>query len=200
MKNDKELYSISDMIEKAVSEYKLEFPEANRGIYYTEISRQIKRLGLWDDALTELRGKSKTRVFTYNQMQTIFSSKHLYNYFRKHSIDEEIQKSKSYDDMMEQVEIRRESAIAFLSQQGEPYDDSIPTISNNDFLLRKLFIMVEALFNEKFTEFNSDLFYSDLYSELTKDELNLTPDILDAENRIRHPEKFYYSKRTGDKE
>lgn len=193
-------YSISDMIELASKEFSL--PDSASNNYYTEFQRAIKEMGLWENAHIEIRGKSKTHVFTEEQMQRVFASKRIYNYLRELSLDEAIRTRPRYDDIKSSIVKRRDNFIKKMDELSNEYvdgkvsiEDRLRGVSMKDFLELKQRYMIEAIFRVFFSDFNNERLYHDLEVTLYTDEMNLTPVVLEAEHRLEHPEGNYYTRK-----
>lgn len=52
--------------------------------------------------------------------------------------------------------------------------------------------MIEAIFNYIFGEFNTELLENDLNNILLADDLDLTVEIIEAENRLNNPKGNYF--------
>lgn len=190
-------YSVSDMVNIAVDKYSLSTVSTTyKNNYYVEFSRGLKDLNMWDNAHTEIRGKSITRVFSETQMQKLFSSRRIHDFISKNSDSENIRNRKSYDDYMNASKSRRDAYIDYLDNQGQEDNLDYPQLTREEFTNTKTAIMIEAIFNYFYTDFNDDLLESDLNTILTMDELNLTLDVIHAEERLSHPYGNYYSKKS----
>ncbi len=194
----KKWYSISEIIDIAVKDYSLYTTSENYRNNYRAVFVKCldKDLTIYKTAHTEIRGKSKTKVFSEKQKQLLFSSKRVYDYITKNSKDEKIKNRKSYDELMKESENRREAYIEYMGNDNRHENDVFIGYTQLEVERVKIKMMIEALFNHFFSEFKEELLEHDLNACLLEDELNLTPDVIQAEERLKNPYGNYYSLKT----
>jgi len=126
--------------------------------------------------------------------------KSLYDYLTKNSNSERIRERKRYKEVEREIENRRSAYIEYLSSQNIEDDfQNAPFVSNKEFYQYKINFMIEAIFNKFFTPFNDELLEDDLYRLfILRDELDLTHEIIEAENRFKNPVGSYYQERQSE--
>lgn len=197
MSESSKLYSIPKMVDIAIEKYRMN-PKF-RSTYLQEFRRVIKdHLKLWDSGKEKTIGKNKTKVFTEEQMQKVFSCQRIYDYVRNNSIDKTIQDSERYNQVQEKIWKQREKYISYLYNQEE-IDFSVPLLSSDEIRRQKYLLMLESIFNLFFGEFNDDLFEYDQNTVFYADELNLSPEVIDSKNRLSNPNGVYFSDISLDK-
>lgn len=196
-------YSVKDILDEANKRFHLENFYDNIENYNIQFRRVLNDSGIWEKGVlvSEINGetdkKKNERLFTKSQMEDLFAEKRIYNYVRKHSKLEKFKNAPRYDDISNEIKSRRKKYIDYLNEQennNETYDGE-PYISQEELISKRNSLMIEAIFNLFFTEFDINLFEHDLDTLLCSDELELTPKTLEAENRLKNPEQNYYSKK-----
>lgn len=191
-------YSVRELVESAIKEYQLHDDESSRKAYEMMFRRTLEKLGYTVvddvDVIYEVVGKSKTKKFSQRIKDRLFFSKNIYNYFIDNSVDEAVKNKKSYDELISEIRHRRDDAIMYENNR-DSYDDAVPTVSNAQLQQHKRNMMLEAIFNIFYTEFDEEQLRYDLNLALTSDEFNVTPDLIDAEYRYHHPEGNYFHKK-----
>ncbi len=196
MKQD--LYSVKELVDTIIEDYHLPIQgEGAISNYRQKISRTLHDTGIWDKGVPKTVGKKTTMYFTYQQKQELISEKALYDYLRDRSQSTEIHNSKRFDEIKNAIEERRIAHIEYLrSRKTGDYDDNIPVITDKEFREYKKDMMITALFEKFFTPIDDKLLYSDLYRvEIIENELNLQIEDIEAENRLSHPNLYYYKER-----
>lgn len=190
----KNLYSIADIVSVAIDKYHMNDSETLRKTYYQYFRRTMKKIGMFDIGEKILNGKNHTMFYTEQQMHKIFCTEKIYNYVRENSKDEEIRKSDRYKEVKEKISNRRQAQIDFLGKINQEYFDTLdtPCITNQELNNKKFSIMIEAIFNYIFGEFNTELLENDLNNILLADDLDLTVEIIEAENRLNNPKGNYF--------
>lgn len=195
------MYSINEMIEVAIDEYKLETEETkaaalNGKKYYQKFQRALKSkdVNFWESAPVQTRVKTKAKVFSEEQMRVLFSSKEMYDYLRDNSMDEEIRNSNRYDEVAKEILKRKADYIAYLEENGLDEED-IPSVRHEDVMKIKENMMIEAIFNLFFTPFNEELLEQDLTYLFLRDEMALTREQIEAERRFANPYGIYYKEK-----
>ena len=204
------LYSLKELTDSIVEEYKLEYGDNDMEENYLQrITRALKSNGFWDNAIIRINPntKRKTRYFTEGQRQSILAEKTLFNYVRDHSSSRDIRDSKRYDEYSRAIETRREEHMSFLGSLQDDFDDeklsdnekNLPYLRSSEYKLYKVNMMLSALFELYFTPINDSLLFNDVQRVLKfKDDLNLTVEDIQAEDRLDHPEGIYYNRRTKE--
>lgn len=193
-------YTVSDLIDKLIEEYKLENPKNNRSAYTAEVYRILHETGIWDHAIIEKKGKKKLRYFSEQQKNNLIANKRMYNYLIKSSTSDEIRSQRAYEKIQEDIRKRRERYIEHLSSLKNTENSLAPRLSDDEFIQCKNNMMLQAIFECFFTPINESLLYDDLYQMLLKDELDITIKDINAEKRLSHPEGNYYKKRPHNKQ
>ena len=185
----KNLYSIEDIVSISMND-----SETLRKTYYQYFRRTMKKIGMFDIGEKILIGKNHTMFYTEQQMHKIFCTEKIYNYVRENSKDEKIRKSDRYKEVKEKISNRRQAQIDFLGKINQEYFDTLdtPCITNQELNNKKFSIMIEAIFNYIFGEFNTELLENDLNNILLADDLDLTVEIIEAENRLNNPKGNYF--------
>lgn len=194
----KDLYSIKDLVDSIINEYQLSTEDENAwSTYRQKISRTLKESGIWDKGIAKKKGKKTTMYFTEQQRQELLSEKTFYNYLRDRSKSEEIRNSKRYDEIQKAIEERRISHIEYLaSLETGSIDKNAPVITDKEFRDYKRDLMITALFEKFFTPIDDKLLLSDLYQvQIIEDELDLQVEDIEAENRLSHPNLYYYKEK-----
>lgn len=194
----KDLYSIKDLVDSIINEYQLSTEDENAwSTYRQKISRTLKESGIWDKGIAKIKGKKTTMYFTEQQRQELLSEKTFYNYLRDRSKSEEIRNSKRYDEIQKAIEERRISHIEYLaSLETGSIDKNAPVITDKEFRDYKRDLMITALFEKFFTPIDDKLLLSDLYQvQIIEDELDLQVEDIEAENRLSHPNLYYYKEK-----
>lgn len=194
----KDLYSIKDLVDSIIDEYQLSTEDENAwSTYRQKISRTLKKSGIWDRGIAKKTGKKTTMYFTEQQRQELLSEKTFYNYLRDRSKSEEIRNSKRYDEIQKAIEERRISHIEYLaSLETGSIDKNAPVITDKEFRDYKRDLMITALFEKFFTPIDDKLLLSDLYQvQIIEDELDLQVEDIEAENRLSHPNLYYYKEK-----
>lgn len=194
----KDLYSIKDLVDSIIDEYQLSTEDENAwSTYRQKISRTLKESGIWDKGIAKKTGKKTTMYFTEQQRQELLSEKTFYNYLRDRSKSEEIRNSKRYDEIQKAIEERRISHIEYLaSLETGSIDKNAPVITDKEFRDYKRDLMITALFEKFFTPIDDKLLLSDLYQvQIIEDELDLQVEDIEAENRLSHPNLYYYKEK-----
>lgn len=194
------LYSVSEMLLEANARFKLKNYYDDSSAYNMQFRRILKSSGIWekginaDEIKTENNYKKNERLFTKSQMEDLFAEERIYDYLRKYSTLDEYKNAPKYKDAVKEIKKRRENYIDYLDERekdNESYD-GIPYISKEELTSKKNSLMIEAIFNLLFTNFDTDLYEHDLSAVLCSDELGLTPKIIEAEKRLSNPNGSYF--------
>lgn len=194
----KNLYSVKELVNSIIEEYQLPIPCSQAwSTYRQKISRALKDSGLWDKGIPKIVGKKTIMFFTEQQRQELLSEKSLYNYLRDRSQSDEIKNSKRYDEIQKDIEKRRIAHIEYLdSLETGNHNENIPIITDKEFRDYKRDMMITALFEKFFTPIDDALLLNDLYQvQIIKNELSLQVEDIEAENRLSHPNLYYYKEK-----
>lgn len=163
--------SLTDYVHQCMEYY--DIPNDNNNLNFNKIrikcTRVLKELGYWDNAETKLIGRNKTKFFTSEQASKLTDELHSY-LLKQSSLD--IPKTSKFkpNEYMEKFTINKD-------------------ISRNE----KLMVMIEALFNEKFT-LNTKLWELDKNTLHTPNSENSSNHII-AKERLSNPNKYYVKKK-----
>lgn len=187
-------YNVKEITDFIIKEYDMVYDETVKGNYNIEVYRILKSEGIWEKGIDTLNGKKCPRRFTETQLRQLLGSEKMYNYVRERS--KTLKDSPSYKDVMNEIASRRNRYIEYLDEQ-ETQSEVIENqcFSDKEIIEKRNSIMIEAIFNVFFTEFNLGLFKHDLNTVYFSDELGLSPEILESEKRLASPENNYYSRR-----
>ena len=197
--NTENLYTVTQITDYVIEKYKLSTDGADdskKMTYRQQITRTLKNMELWNKAIIIRNGKRETRYFTEHQRQLLLAEPKFYDYVRTNSADKGLHEGKKYADIQRDITNRREAHLEYLDSLDMNENEDIPYISNK--MLRKVRndIMLKALFELFFTQFDETLLLNDLYqTQLLADELALEPIDIEAEHRLTHPEGNYYTKK-----
>ena len=197
---NKDLYSVKELVDSIIDEYQLSnINNKEWASYRQKVSRTLKESGIWDKGIAKKTGKKTIMYFSKQQRQELLSNKSFYDYVRVRSTSVEIKNSKRYDEIQKAIEERRISHIEYLnSLETDNTDKNAPIITNKELREYKNNMMLTALFEHFFTPIDENLLLNDLYQvHIIEDELNLQFEDIEAENRLSHPEGYYYKKRNG---
>lgn len=189
------MYSVSDMVDEAIERYGLtQVDETVRNNWMTEIRRILQdTLKCWDNADTEVRpGSPDTKVFPRSVMMQVFDSTRGEKYFmgaaNKSEIFEENKRLDSLADELSQAEIDGQSR----QTMG---NDDLPPIGLDAIRRIKHDMMLEALFNLFFTEFDEALLAEDLDAVELMDRSNQSREDARVQQRLKHPEGAYFHRK-----
>ena len=163
--------SLTDYVHQCMEYY--DIPNDNNNLNFNKIrikcTRVLKELGYWDNAETKLIGRNKTKFFTSEQASKLTDELHSY-LLKQSSLD--IPKTSKFkpNEYMEKFTINKD-------------------ISRNE----KLMVMIEALFNEKFT-LNTKLWELDKNTLHNPNSENSSNHII-AKERLSNPNKYYVKKK-----
>lgn len=163
--------SLTDYVHQCMEYY--DIPNDNNNLNFNKIrikcTRVLKELGYWDNAETKLIGRNKTKFFTSEQASKLTDELHSY-LLKQSSLD--IPKTSKFkpNEYMEKFTINKD-------------------ISRNE----KLMVMIEALFNEKFT-LNTKLWELDKNTLHNPNSENSSNHII-AKKRLSNPNKYYVKKK-----
>lgn len=171
MSNKNKSISLTDYVHQCMEYY--EIPNDNNNFNFNKIRikciRVLKESGEWDNAETKLIGRNKTRFFTPEQVSKLSNELHSY-LLKQSSLD--IPKTSKFkpDEYIEKFTINKD-------------------ISRNE----KFMVMIEALFNEKFT-LNTKLWELDKNMLHNHNSENSAESIV-AKERLSNPNKYYVKKK-----
>ncbi|MBQ8935892.1 MAG: hypothetical protein IJ049_05815 [Oscillospiraceae bacterium] len=190
------MYSIEDILDELVKKYEVNMTgETARNNYRQQIYRTLHQTKLWDAGVQ----KGKKRLFTEEQKQNLFSCKQIRDYFRANSLSETIRSGRKYDEIRREQKRRRQEYVKRKLRE-EPDENDYPHITYYEMLGVKNDIMLEAIFNMFFTPFNEDLLMYDLSMEfLQRNDANSSDDVVEAGDRLDHPEGNYFKRRKDTK-
>ena len=163
--------SLTDYVHQCMEYY--DIPNDDNNLNFNKIrikcTRILKESGEWDNAETKLIGRNKTRFFTSEQVSELSNELHSY-LLKQSSLD--IPKTSKFkpDEYMEKFTINKD-------------------ISRNE----KLMVMIEALFNEKFT-LNTKLWELDK-NMLHNHNSDNSAECIVAKERLSNPNKYYVKKK-----
>lgn len=191
-------FSISEMVDIATKKYVLNDYGDFKKNFSAVVRRAIKKLGYVDvddiNVKYEMRCKSRTKVYSSEVMYQLFNTEGIYNYITSVSKSDVIRNRVPYAELLKEIDMRKEREIKRIENM-EPFDDACPILSDEVFVRHKMGIMVEAIFNQFYTKFDDELLRHDLSLGLLSDEFNVTPELVEAEQRYRNPEGNYYRKK-----
>lgn len=200
------LYNIDELANSFVEEFALELDGDGYCIarYKQSIRRAMERLGILNNYV-ELRNAKTGYLCNYysaQQRELIKGEPKFHDYLLNNSSEETIRNGLRSKEIQKAIETRREKYIEYLSQQEcETNDERVkPLVSSEELRQRKLSMMIEALFNRWFTEFDEGKLLNDMNLVLQEDELGLSPDQIEAEERLSHPEGAYYKRKSEEPE
>ena len=186
------MYSVSDMVDEAIERYALtQADETVRDNWMTEIRRILQdELKCWDKAATEVRpGNPKTKVFPHSVMMQVFDTTRGEKYFmgaaNKSEVFEENKQLDALADELSQAEIDGQS-------QQTMGNDDLPPIGLDTIRRIKHDMMLEALFNLFFTEFDEALLAEDLDALELMDQ---SREDARVQQRLKHPEGAYFHRK-----
>lgn len=195
-------YSVDELTESIIKEYQLSMnSEHNKATYKAQIYRVLHDTKIWDEAKTENNEKSKTKSnakhFTESQKQRLLASPKMYDYVRNNSESEEIRNRKRYKDVQAEIKRRCNIHIAHVESLAENQgtNHNTPDISDKELNDAMDKMMLSAIFELYFTPINMDLLRNDLYKVTFTSESNLDEETIDAEDRLAHPEGYYYNRK-----
>ena len=199
-----DFYSINDMVDRAINEFQLDSSESAMTNYKMMFRRNLSDLKATNifgtlepddvNVVLDKTTRNATKRYSKEIVDYLFYSPKVYNYFIKNSNSDAIKERGSYEKLMEDIRSRRQEAIYYATNH-EPFDDARPFLSHNELMKYKNNMMLEALFNVFYTEFDTDKLREDLELAMTSDEFNVTPALLDAEYRFNHPEGNYFTRK-----
>ena len=172
-------------------------------------TKELKAQQLWENAQTEIRGKSKTKLFKQEDLQQI--SRKFYKYmtnlviqesgFSKQEILTEAKKN------AQDIEDSQRDWIDFINThtQEEVYDyqnrynyDPAPPATEKQKRKGLNELMLKALFDKFFTmnDEQKELFFNDLSTNYWDyEEVGDNPNFVIGQKRLKNPEKYYYSEK-----
>ena len=172
-------------------------------------TKELKSRKLWENAQTEITGKSKTKLFKEDDLKAI--SRTLYKYMTNLVIQESgFSKKEILNESKknaQEIEDSQRNWIEFINthtqdevyayEHQDDYDPAPPaTKQEKQKGLNEL--MLTAIFNRFFTmsEEQKELFFGDLSTKYWDyEEVGDNPNFIISQKRLRHPEKYYYSER-----
>ena len=196
------LYTIDELTKNIINEYKLKNPEKCYMTYYQRIRRALIKSGLLEQGVEIFNPETKRKKTYYNEnhKQIILSEKNLYNYVRKKSTLELYRKSPRYNEVQQQIDSTRQKYLDHLSLQMTSSEAmNYSTITEKELKEKKYHIMLEALFNIYYTEFDDKLFYNDLKLIENATDEHIDPLQAEAQDRLNNPEGNYYNRRNTRK-
>lgn len=195
--SNQDLFTVDAIVESLIAKYELDTTAENyKNVYKQYVYRVMHAAKIWDKGIVKSSGKKTTRYFTAKQKQELEYLPKVYDYLRDNSTSAVLKNSKRYKDFQKEIDARRIEQISYLDER-ESNDDNAPVITTEHFNATKQAMMLEAIFNLFFTPFDDSLLESDMYRvHITADELCLTPEDIEAENRYSHPEGNYFRRRT----
>lgn len=189
------------MVPSLINEYKLENNSKENFIAYRQkITRVLKKLEIWDKGNAIHKGNKTIMEFSQQQIQTLITSKEMHDYLLERSESDVIKKQKKYDETMNIIENRRNDYIDSITEQAnlDPFKPVItnPFISNEQLYSVANSIMIKAIFEIFYSPLDLDRLLDNLtLANITTDELALTVENIEAEERLSHPEDNYYTRR-----
>lgn len=199
------LYTIEELVECIKDEYQLDqsTDDADKN-YYMRIYRALKKLNILDKGIVLVNPVThrKCRYYSEHDKQAILSEKSLYDYLRNNSTSDVIKNSKRYNEILNNIDSRRNAHIRYLDSRTQDIcDNSISVITQEEFQNYKNQIMLTALFEKFFTPINDELLYNDLNQfHIIRDELHLQIEDIQAEERLQHPKGAYYQEKSNQNE
>lgn len=194
-----EPYSVDELVESIIIEYDLFDDEEVRATYKAKLYRALHNTGIWDKGIEKGNGKKKQKYFSEQQKQKLLASPDLYDYVREHSKSQCIKESKRYKEVKQEIKERSDAHIAYLDSRTQDEwrgSDNAPYISQKEFRDCRNAIMLTAIFERFFTPINDSLLEHDLYAVMMEDELDITTEQIEAEQRLNSPEGNYYRRKS----
>lgn len=117
------------------------------------VMRALKNEGLWENAkvLNKPGTKQKSRHFSEYDLRAILSTESLYKYLQKRSKLPEIKFGETYDEVLKTIESERDEYYDRLEEIENNRDDQHQQmLTGEEKLLRKIYLMVDALFRARF--------------------------------------------------
>ena len=200
---NEKLYSLTELTVSIAKAFEISIDDENdKQAIRQKVSRSLKDTGIWDKGIPKQHGERTTMYFTEHQKQELLRDKSMFNYVRDHSQSEEILNSKRFDEIQNAIQERRISHIEYLDslEKNNEVNNAPaindPVISERKFWEHKRNMMLTAIFEMYFTPIDDSLLLSDLYRvHITADELHLEVEDIEAEDRLSHPEGYYYRRK-----
>ena len=192
------LYTIDELTQSIIDEYHLLNPKRSYTTYYQRIRRALIKSGLLEQGMVIYNPETKRKNTYYNEnhRQIILSEKTLYNYVRKNSTLDIYRKAPRYNEVQQQIDSSMQEYIDYLSHQMTSSEAmNYSTITEKELKEKKYHIMLEALFNIYYTEFDDKLFYNDLKLIENATDEHIDPLQAEAQDRLNNPEGNYYNRR-----
>ena len=191
------LYTIDELTNSIIDEFQLNMSDYDAyDRYYQRIYRALASADILKNGIemTNPITHRKCRYYTEQHKQTILAQKGLFNYVRNNSASDEIRNGKRYDDIKDEIELRRNNHIKYLTaRSNEDNDKNLPKLSQQDFRDYKMELMLTALFEKFFSPINEELLFNDLYrKKFISDDIDLEIEDLEAEKRLQHPNGSYF--------
>ena len=197
------LYNIDELANSFVEEYELQIDKDGycSKRYKQSIRRAMERLGILGNYV-ELANPKTNHLCNYysaQQREFIKNEPKFHDYLLDNSTNDAIRSGLRSKQIQEAIDKRRAEFIEHVSRQREEMNGECeaPCVSEMELNRRMALMMLTALFEERFTSFNRNKLRDDMELVLGEDELGLSSDAVQAEDRLAHPEGHYF-KRLGD--
>lgn len=199
-------YNLRELTKKIIEEFKLDIKdeeyieiEETKSFYsyYQRIRRALKEIGEFNKGVYKKDPVTKRKNMCYSeaQKQMILSEATFHDYVINHSIDEDIKNKKNYKDYQRVLLEYRKEYFNSLSTKNE--DEGVPCISDEEFNQYKMKMMITAVFEHFYTSIDDDLFRYDLERiNIYMNDAHPEIEDLRAAERLKHPEGYYYRKRS----
>lgn len=205
------MFSLTEFITNELKNFHLRVNKKNLTKLRNKYTKELKARNLWNNAKTELIGKSKTKIFKKEDLENI--SRSFYDYMKNLVIEESGFSKKEILDtekkITKEIEDSRTKWINFLEThtQDEIYEyehqyNYVPDPPANEQQKREGLneLMLTALFNKFFTmtDEQKEMFFNDLSTKYWNgEEMATSPNWIIGHKRLEHPEKYYYSEKSN---
>lgn len=180
------LTTLTEFVEEQLTRFDIPNTEKNHNKLRIKFTRTLKELGIWDTAETKLIGRKHTKVFTYKQLQQLYSK--VEPYLLKHSnINTEELESyrRSVGDYLEELNNMTNDKYEeqLLEAQYEP-----PKVTRSEAME----VMLTALFEKFFEPLDTRQWNKDKETDFFTDPMDYdTLDYFSAQKRLNNPVDSY---------
>lgn len=182
--------TLTEFVEEQLTKFEIPDTEKNRNKLRIKFTRTLKEIGIWDEAETKLIGRKNTKVFTFEQLEKLYSR--VESYLLKHS-DIDIEKLKAHRQKHEEylAELYNMTQEDFMRQQQEKQYQP-PTVTSAEAIE----VMITALFEKFFEPIDKDKWNEDKATIFFTDPTDADSiDFFQASNRLSSPVTYYVKER-----
>lgn len=176
--------TLTQFIDEQLTRFEIPDTEKNQMALRIKFTRTLQELNIWDNAETQLIGRKHTKVFTAEQLQTLYYKVEPY-LLKRSNIDQEELKAyrQEYEKTLEAI---NNMTFEDHKKQMESVQYEPPQVTRRDAME----VMITALFEKFFEPLDVEQWNDDLALMHFSDDIE-DIDCFNASKRLRNPTKYY---------